>query len=131
MDEKVIKYYRKLLKEGFQNAGSIENPSIVLDTVGEKIRICGHTSQNRMYVYIAVYDDIINDIKYLCNCDPTANVIVEILCILLKGRPLSDARKLSATDFSDALGSTGDAFMEKSKGMVKLLQRGIQRYSGQ
>jgi hypothetical protein len=41
MDEQVIKYYRRLLKTGFDHVGSLENPSIFLDSVGEKIRVCG------------------------------------------------------------------------------------------
>jgi len=131
MDQKVIKYYRQLLKEGFTNAGSLENPSIVLDTVGEKIRICGHTSDSRLYVYIAVADDqTLSDCRYLCNCDPTANVVVEILCTLIKGRTLSEVEKLCIDDFVRVLDTSGDEFLEKSNSVLKLLNRGINRYRG-
>ena len=84
----VVKYYRRLCKNGFEHAGSLENPSIFLDTVGEKIRICSHVSHAYMHIYINVRDGIIDDIKYLCTCDPTANVVVEILCSLLKVKQL-------------------------------------------
>ena len=118
-----------MLKEGFANAGSLENPSIVLDTVGEKIRICGHTSNSRLYVYIAVAEDeTLPECKYLCNCDPTANVVVEILCTLIKGRTLSEVKKLCVDDFVRVLDTSGNEFLEKSKGIVELLNRGIKRY---
>ena len=133
MDQKVIKYYRKLLKEGFSNAGSLENPSILLDTVGEKIRICGHAGENHMYVYIAVAEDekqTLSDCKYLCNCNPTANVVVEILCTLIKGRTLNEVEKLGVDDFVRVLDSSGEEFLEKSNGIVELLGRGIRRYHG-
>ena len=129
MDQKVIKYYRQLLKEGFASAGSLENPSIVLDTVAEKIRICGHAGENHLYVYISIADDeTLSDCKYLCNCDPTANVVVEILCTLIKGRTLNEVEKLGVDDFVRVLDSSGDEFLEKSKGIVELLFRGIKRY---
>jgi len=39
-----------------------------------------------MQLYINVINNRIDDIKYMCQCDPTANVAVEILCALLKGK---------------------------------------------
>ena len=39
-------------------------------------------------LYPVVDDDRINDIKYLCSCEPTANVAVEVLCTLVKGKTL-------------------------------------------
>lgn len=131
MDQKVIKYYRRLLKEGFGNAGSMDDPSIVLDTVGEKIRICGHASENHMYVYIAVDGNgTLSDCKYLCHCDPTANVVVEILCALIKSRTLNEVKKLCVADFQRTLNTNGEEFLEKSKGILELLRRGIERYCG-
>ena len=133
MDQIVINYYRQLLREGFPNAGSLESPSILLDTVGEKIRICGHAGENHMYVYIAVAEDekqTLSDCKYLCNCDPTANVVVEILCALIKGRTLNEVEKLGVDDFVHVLDSSGEEFLEKSKGIVELLNRAIKRYYG-
>ena len=130
MDRKVIKYYRRLLKEGFGNAGTLENPSILLDTVGEKIRICGHAADNHMYVYIAIAEDgTLSDCKYLCNCDPTANVVVEIFCSLIKGRTLSEVERLCVDDFINTLVTDDDKFLEKSKGILELLNRGIKRYN--
>ncbi len=128
MDELVIKYYRKLCREGFKYTGELENPSILLDTVGEKIRICSHVSHAYMHIYISVRDGIIEDIKYLCTCDPTANVTVEILCSLIKGKPLQEAESLTEESFIGALGSTGDEFMKKVRGIIELLHRGIARY---
>ncbi|HTY82237.1 MAG TPA: iron-sulfur cluster assembly scaffold protein [Dehalococcoidales bacterium] len=128
MDEQVIKFYRRLCKEGFEHTGSLENPSIFLDTVGEKIRICSHVSHAFMNIYINIRNGIIEDIKYLCTCDPTANVVVELLCGLVKGKTLAEARTLSAEDFSRALGTTEDEFIKKSTGIIELLHRGLVRY---
>ena len=128
MDELVVKYYRRLCKDGFEHTGSLENPSIFLDTVGEKIRICSHVSHAYIHVYINVRDNTINDIKYLCTCDPTANVVVEILCSLIKGKTIKEAEALTEESFSRALGSCGEDFLKKARGIIELLHRGIARY---
>lgn len=128
MDELVIKYYRRLCKVGFENTGEIENPSIFLDTIGERIRICSHVSHAYIHVYINVHDGIIDDIKYLCTCDPTANVVVEILCNLLKGKTIKNAEALTQASFTQALGGGGEEFQKKVAGMIELLHRGITRF---
>jgi NifU-like protein involved in Fe-S cluster formation len=128
MDELVVKYYRRLCKMGFEHAGELENPSIFLDTVGEKIRICSHVSHAYMHIYINIRHGIIDDIKYLCTCDPTANVVVEILCSLTKGKTIKEAEALTEESFSRALGSTSEEFLKKSRGIIELLHRGITRY---
>jgi NifU-like protein involved in Fe-S cluster formation len=128
MDELVIKYYRRLCKTGFEHAGELENPSIFLDTVGEKIRICSHVSHAYMHIYINIRNGVIDDIKYLCTCDPTANVVVEILCSLIKGKTIKEAEALTEESFSQALGSTGEEYLKKCRGIIELLHRGIERY---
>jgi NifU-like protein involved in Fe-S cluster formation len=128
MDQAVIQYYRKLLKEGFTHAGSLDNPSIMLDSVGEKIRICGHAGRNYVHIFINVSGDRIEEIKYLCTCDPTANVVVELLCILIKDKTLGDAKALSTDDFLNELESEGREFLRSVEGIIELLHKGIQRY---
>jgi NifU-like protein involved in Fe-S cluster formation len=128
MDEKVVKYYRQLCKTGFEHTGELENPSIFLDTVGEKIRICSHVSHAYMNIYISVRDGVVDDIKYLCTCDPTANVVVELLCNLIKGKTIGEVEALTVEDFSGALGSRGEEFLKKSAGIIELLHRGLARY---
>jgi NifU-like protein involved in Fe-S cluster formation len=128
VDELVVKYYRRLCREGFEHTGEIKNPDIFLDTVGEKIRICSHVSHAYMHIYINIRNGIIDDIKYLCTCDPTANVVVEIFCSLLKGKTIKEAEALTENDFSRALGSTGEEFLKKSRGIIELLHRGLTRY---
>ena len=130
MDELVIKYYRRLLKEGFQYCGSLETPSIYLDSVGEKIRICGHTGHNYIHVYINIADCKISEVKYLCSCDPTANVVVELFCSLIYNKTLTGAEALTEADFSKALGSTGEEFLKKAGGVIELFKRGVARYKG-
>lgn len=128
MDELVVKYYRRMCKTGFENAGEIENPSIFLDTVGEKIRICSHVSHAYMHIYIDIRDGVFETLKYLCTCDPTANVVVEIFCNLLKGKPIKEAQALTVESFIQALGGGGEEFTKKTAGIIELLHRGIARY---
>jgi NifU-like protein involved in Fe-S cluster formation len=128
MDELVVKYYRRMCKTGFEHIGSLENPSIFLDTVGERIRICSHVGHAYIHIYICICNDIIDDIKYLCTCDPTANVVVEILCNLVKGKTIEEAEALTEESFSRALGGGGEEFLKKARGIIELLHRGITRY---
>jgi len=128
MDELLVKYYRRLCREGFEHAGSLDDPSIFLDTVGEKIRICSHVAHAYIHIYINVSDDVIEDARYLCTCDPTANVVVEIMCSLIKGKTLEEAAALTEASFSRALGGGGEEFLKKTRGSIELLRRGIARY---
>ena len=128
MDELLVKYYRRLCREGFEHAGSLDDPSIFLDTVGEKIRICSHVAHAYIHIYINVSDDVIEDARYLCTCDPTANVVVEIMCSLIKGKTLEEAAALKEASFSRALGGGGEEFLKKTRGSIELLRRGIARY---
>ena len=89
MDEAVIKYYRRLLKEEFPNSGAMERPFIFVEAVGEHMINCGNTG-NYMQLYLRVIDHRIDDIKYLCSCEPVANVAVEVLCTLVKGKALDE-----------------------------------------
>ena len=127
MDEAIIKYYRRLLRTGFESSGSFENPSIFLDSVGEKVLICGSTG-DFMQLYINIVNTIIDDIKYLCVCDPTANVAVEILCTLVKGKTLDKAVCVSEQSFYQFLGCHDTEFEKKVKGLLEMLNRGITRY---
>jgi NifU-like protein involved in Fe-S cluster formation len=128
MDELVVKFYRRLCREGFKYTGELKNPSIFLDTVGEKIRICSHVSHAYIHIYINIRDGIVDDVKYLCTCDPTANVVVELLCSLIKGKTIKQAEAITEKDFSRALGSTGEEFIKKARGIIELLHRGLTRY---
>jgi NifU-like protein involved in Fe-S cluster formation len=127
MDEAVIKYYRKLLKSGFEHAGSLENPDIYLDTVSENIPICGYMG-DYLHLYIHCRDGKIASVKYLCTCDPTANVAVELLCGLIQGKALGEIEKLDTDSFSEALASDGEDLREKVTSLLELLHRGLDRY---
>jgi NifU-like protein involved in Fe-S cluster formation len=128
MDELVIKYYRRLLREGFRHTGTLENPAIFLDTVGEKVRICGNVSRNFLHLYIDVSHDSISDIRYKCMCDPIANVVVEIMCDLVAGKTLEEAIAINEESFVGVLGSRGEEFLKRTRGIIELLNRGIDRY---
>ena len=126
MDQVVIKYYRKLLKTGFQNAGSFDSPSIFLESIGDG-RVCGHAG-DYMHIFINVIDGRIDDIKYLCTCDPTANVAIEVLCILVKGKRLDEAQAITENSFMQAVGSRGEVLRTKAQGLLELLNRGLTQY---
>jgi NifU-like protein involved in Fe-S cluster formation len=131
LDEAVIKYYRKLLRYGFEHTGSIENPTIFLDSIGENIPICAQVAMSYMHLYINIRDGTIEDIKYLCMCDPTANVVAEILCTLVKGKTLAEVEAITEDSFARVLGSRGEEFLKKARGIIELINRGLTRYQPQ
>jgi hypothetical protein len=129
MDQAVIKYYRQLLRNGFENAGSIENPSIYLDSVGENLPVCGKLGQDYVHIFININNDKISEIKYLCNCDPTANVVFEILCGLLKDLSIRDFELVKVESFTSIVGSQEEGLIKRIKGSLELIRRGISRYT--
>ncbi|MBN2240521.1 MAG: hypothetical protein JW712_12175 [Dehalococcoidales bacterium] len=128
MDEAVRLKYRQLVRTGFEYAGSIEDPSIFLDTVEEGIRLCSLSGQGYINIYISVKDDVIEDIRYLCSCDPTANVVVETMCLLMKGKNLEQVQAAVPQDYYNAIGSSGETLVERVKGIIELLNRGVEKY---
>ena len=127
MDDKVIKYYRKLQRTGFPHAGIIDDAAILLDAVQENMRICDHVGVDSLQVRLKVTNGIVEKIRYLCTCDPTTNVVVEIMCGLVEGRNLADL-DLSIEAFTEALGSENEDFVKKANGLTELVHRGIERY---
>ena len=81
-----------------------------------------------MNIYVMVEDDVITDIKYLCSCDPTANVVVEVLCDLAKGKTIEQARNLTKEEFFEAIGSDGGSVRRKVWGVIELLNRVFNRF---
>ena len=127
MDEAVIHTYRRLLKTGFEHAGSLENPDLFLDTVGQNIPICGHAG-DYLQIFIQVHDGVIADIRYLCNCDPTTNVAVEVLCNLVKGKKLEFMGSMTEDLFFQAIGSQSEDLSKKVRGLLEFLHGGVTQY---
>lgn len=130
MNQVVIKHYRMLLRTGFQYAGSFENPSIVLDSVTEKIVNCGNMG-NYMQLYVNIANDTVQDIKYICSCDPTANVAVEILCALVKGKTLEAVASVTEQSVLRFLGIDDEELRKRAQSLLELLSKGIHRYQAQ
>ncbi|MDQ1279872.1 MAG: NifU protein [Thermoproteota archaeon] len=129
MDEAVIKYYRRLLRTGFENAGSFNNPSIFLDSYEEGTSMfCGLAAEGNMNIFINIKNDTIDTIKYLCICDPTGNVAVEILCNLVKGKTLEKATDITEELFFQATEGKSEDLQKKATGLLELLRKGISRY---
>jgi NifU-like protein involved in Fe-S cluster formation len=128
MDEVVTRIYRSLLQEGFSHTGSIENPAIFLDTKLEGISLCSQAGRDYMNIYVDIQNGVITEIKYLCFCDPTSNVVVETLCQLAKGKTVEQAKALSQEDFFKVIGSKSELVQKKVVGILELLNRGISRF---
>jgi len=124
MDQAVIQYYRQLLKQEFPNAGELDHPSVFVEAVGEELIHCGNTG-NYMQLYLQVVDERIVEIKYRCACEPVANVAVEILCDLVKGKTLDEASRVTEEPFYELLGSRNEKLGGKVKGLLQLLNKGI------
>jgi NifU-like protein involved in Fe-S cluster formation len=127
MDEKVIKYYRQLLRNGFNHSGVIDKATLFLDSVTEQIVHCGNIG-NYMQLYVHIEDNVIDDIKYICSCDPPANVAVEILCTLVKGKTLDEVGAIVEEDFTRFLGYESAELHKRAEGLLELLHKGISRY---
>ena len=126
MDEVIIRYYRKLLKTGFENAGSFDNPTIVVETVNDG-RVCGHAG-DYMRIFINVTNGSIDRIKYLCTCDPTTNVAVEVLCNLAKGKKLDELEIMAEDSLLDAVGTRSEDLRKRARGLLELLKQGLTRH---
>jgi NifU-like protein involved in Fe-S cluster formation len=127
MDRAVIQFYRQLLKKDFENSGSLENPSIFIEAIGEKMVHCGNTG-NYMQLYLNIADNQIDEIRYVCSCEPAANVAVEVLCTLVKGKTLEEVAGVSEEAFYRIIGSEGDELKIKVRGLLELLNEGLRNY---
>jgi len=127
VDAAVIKYYRKLLRAGFEHAGSFDNPSVFLESRG-KGGVCGRAA-DYMQIFINISKGRIADIKYLCACDPTANVAIEVLCALAKGKTLNEARSTSESSFLQLVGTESEEMRKKAHALLELVNEGLTKYT--
>ena len=127
MDEAIIKRYRILLRAGFEYAGEIESPSVSVDAINVGVPMCGNP-EDYMRLYINIKNDTIDLMKYLCLCEPTTNVAVEILCKLVKGKPIKEIRNLTAASISSMAESDGKELLDKSKKLIELMNKGLDEY---
>jgi NifU-like protein involved in Fe-S cluster formation len=130
MDEALIRYYRQLLKADFPHAGEIEAPTVFVEAVGERLIHCGNTG-NYMQLYLLIAEERIAEIRYLCSCEPAANVAVEVLCGLVKGRTLAEAAALDEEAFYREVGSREAEFAGKVQGILALFNEGLGRRGGE
>ncbi len=97
-----------------------------MEAIGEEMINCG--DGNYMQLYLRLTGRRITDIRYLCVCEPVANVAVEILCLLVKGKTLDEAAGLGEEPFYRFLGSRDEEFHMKVVGLLELLRKGIAGY---
>lgn len=124
MNPAIVKYYRQLLKDDFPNSGSIENATFFVEAVGEKMIHCGNAG-NYMQLYVNVSGGRISEIRYLCSCEPVANVAIEVLCDLVKGKTLAEAVATQDTVFYERIGCEEDELKLKVRGLLELLREGV------
>jgi nitrogen fixation protein NifU and related proteins len=130
VDQAIIKYYRQLLRTDFEHAGGMENPTVFIEAIGEKMVHCGN-SGNYMELYLKIEDQKITDITYQCSCEPAANVAVEVLCLLAKDKSLDEALNISEEDFYQLIGSNAEELRLKVSGLLEMLREAIARYKSQ
>ena len=128
MDEIITRYYRQIVRMGFENCGKLETPSIFMDSSMEKLHPCNATINGYMHLYINIRDNIIENVKYLCLCEPTSNVAVELLCIMIKGKTIEEVEAITETSFIQMTGSKNEEFLKKAKGILDLFSKGLTRY---
>lgn len=126
MEEAIIKFYRRLLRTDFENAGGMENPTAIVEAIGEKMVHCGN-SGNYMQLYFKMDGLKLVALRYQCACEPAANVAVEVLCTLARGKMLDEALKISEADFFQVIGSEAEELRLKIQGLLEMLREGIRR----
>jgi hypothetical protein len=58
---------------------------------------------------------LVNDIKYVGIYEATLNIVVEVLCYLVKGRSITELKNLNDDAFIKAIGSHDDKFLKKAR----------------
>ena len=94
--------------------------------MGERLINCGNTG-NYMQLFLRVSDHRIADIRYLCSCEPAANVAVEGLSTLVKGKTLDEAATLTEESFFQRVGSREEPFAQKVQGILALFHEALTR----
>lgn len=130
MDQAVIKFYRKLIKEDFPNFKELENASIYIEAIGQHVIHCNETG-NYMKIYLQVDDGRITDAKYTCSCEPIANVVVEILCELIRGLTLEESTTLTEEMIIQVIGSNDEEIRKKVRVLLDMLHEGIISYTSE
>jgi aerobic-type carbon monoxide dehydrogenase small subunit (CoxS/CutS family) len=91
---------------------------VLLDLLRDDLHLTGAKQSCDRKGQCGACTDMIEDIKYLCICDPTANVIIEVLCSLVKGKSIAEAQSIREEAFSQSLGTADE----------EMLKRGLTRY---
>lgn len=114
--EKVLEHFRNP-----RNLGEMKDPDGVA-TVGNPI--CGDT----MRLFIKVKDDKIDDIKFLTLGCAAALASSSMLTTMVKGKPLSEAEKISKVAVAEALGGLPPQKIHCSVLAADALKKAIEDY---
>ena len=88
-----------------------------LDPCGDLIRL-----------YLKLNNEIVEDAKFLCYGRTGSVSAMSALTILIKGKPLSEVKKMTEEDIVNALGGLPDTKQECAELSIKTLQKAIAEY---
>jgi len=128
LEDAIKNLYRKYIKEDFPNSREMENPSVFLEAVRQQMLHCGETG-SYLQLFLKSEERRLTDITYLCSCEPATNVVVEVLCDLVRGMPLEGAENLTEEPFYQIIGSREETIGMTVRGVLALLREGIARLS--
>jgi len=130
MDQLVLEYFKKVMAAGFPHQGRMENPDVRVDSKTAGINICETGDRDQLYLDLAVDGGSVADIKYQCDlCDPAGFVTSEILCGLVKGKPVAELGGLGFEDFESRLGGASEQLRRHAQGALALLLLAVTRIS--
>jgi nitrogen fixation protein NifU and related proteins len=108
------------LYQNQQNVGVINDSdadATVLGISGELIRL-----------YLTINDDSVRDAKFLCYGCPAASAAMSALTLLIIGKPLLQAKKVTKTDILSELGGLPEPKQECSELPIKTLKKALAEY---
>jgi len=110
------------LYENKVNVGVIENPdadAVFLDPCGDLVRL-----------YIKINSEIVEDAKFLCYGRPGSLSAMSAMTILLKGKTINRAKKLTEDDILKELGGLPEDCAELPIKTLKKALDGYEKSSG-
>jgi nitrogen fixation protein NifU and related proteins len=108
------------LYENKINIGVIENQdadAVFLGPSGDLIRL-----------YLKFQNEIVEEAKFLCYGHPSSAVAMSALTILIKGKRLSEVKKMTEKDIIKAIGGLPETKQDCALLSIKTLQKVIAQY---
>lgn len=105
------------------NMGRIEHPDAEANAPGCR------GDRDYLFLYLQIKGRKILNAKYECSqCDPGMFVTGEILCNLIKGKLLAQAKRLTEDDFLRYIGEDSEELVERANTALIILNSAIDNY---